>query len=214
MTLLMSRLAIAGLLLLLPVAASAQTITFGNAPVGMLPKDFVAALTGQGKAGRWEVVEDKAATGGKALAQLDPDQTNYRFPLAIYMPTVPADVEVTIRFKLISGKVDQAGGVIVRLQDYDNYYLARANALEDNVRFYRVVGGKRQEIAGATVKVSRDEWHSLTLRAKDDGFSVVFDAKPVLTTKDDRFGSPGKVALWTKADSVTRFDSIDIKPLE
>ena len=160
------------------------------------------------------MVEDKTATGRKALAQLDPDRTDYRFPLAIYMPTVPADVEVTVRFKPVAGKVDQAGGVAVRLADNDNYYLSRANALEDNVNFYRVVGGKRQEVARAKVKVSRDEWHSLTLRAKGKEFTVVFDGRPVLTTKDDRFSSPGKIALWTKADSITRFDRIEIKPLE
>jgi hypothetical protein len=158
-------LLLAGVLEMLPMAAWAQTITFEDAPVGALPKDFVVALTGQGKAGRWEVVEDKTATGSKALAQRDPDRTDYRFPLAIFMPTIPADVEVTTRFKPVSGKVDRAGGVVVRLIDYDNYYLARANALEDNVNFYRVVAGKRQEIAGAKMKVTPGEWHTLTLRA-------------------------------------------------
>jgi hypothetical protein len=199
---------------MLPIAAWAQTITFADAPVGALPKDFVSALTGRGKAGRWEAVEDKTATGGKALAQLDPDRTDYRFPLAIFMPTVPADVEVTARFKPVAGKVDQVGGVVVRLADYDNYYLARANALEDNVNFYRVVGGKRKEITGAKMKVTPGEWHTLTLRAQGNAFTVLFDGKQALTAKDERFGAPGKVALWTKADSVTHFDRIDIKPLQ
>jgi hypothetical protein len=207
-------LLLAGVLQMLPIAAWAQTITFADAPVGALPKDFVSALTGRGKAGRWEAVEDKTATGGKALAQLDPDRTDYRFPLAIFMPTVPADVEVTARFKPVAGKVDQAGGVVVRLADYDNYYLARANALEDNVNFYRVVGGKRQEITGAKMKVTPGEWHTLTLRAQGNAFTVLFDGKQALTAKDERFGAPGKVALWTKADSVTHFDRIDIKPLQ
>jgi hypothetical protein len=200
-------------LILVPAAAWAQAITFADNPTGALPKDFISALTGQGKPGRWEVAEDKTASGGKALAQLDADRTNYRFPLAIFEPTVPADVEVTVRFKAVSGRVDQAGGVAVRLEDRNNYYLARANALEDNVTFYRVVGGKRQEIAGAKVKVSSGEWHTLTLRAQGKEFTVLFDGKQALTARDERFSAPGKVALWTKADSITRFDSLDIRPI-
>jgi hypothetical protein len=153
-------LLLAGVLQMLPIAAWAQSITFADTATGALPKDFVPALTGQGRPGRWEVVEDGTAKGGKALAQLDPDRTDYRFPLAIFEPTIPADVEVTIRFKPISGKVDEAGGVAVRLTDRNNYYLARANALEDNVTFYRVVAGKRQQIAGAKMKVTPGEWHN------------------------------------------------------
>jgi len=191
-----------------------QTITFADAPLGALPKDFVSALTGQGKPGRWDVVEDKTTDGGKALAQLDPDRTDYRFPLAIFEPTASANVEVTVRFKAVSGQVDQAGGVVVRLIDPNNYYLARANALEDNVNFYRVVGGKRQEIAGAKVKVTAGEWHALTLRARGTEFAVLFDGKQALTAKDERFGAPGKVAVWTKADSITHFDRIVIKALQ
>ena len=205
---------VAGALQIIPMVALAQTITFSNSPVGPLPKDFVGALTGQGKPGRWEVVEDKTAAEGKALAQLDPDRTDYRFPLAIYMPTVQADVEFTARFKPVSGKVDQAGGVAIRLIDRNNYYLARANALEDNVNFYRVVAGRRQEIASAKMKVTPKEWHTLTLRAQGNAFTVLFDGKQVLTAKDERFGTPGKVALWAKADSITYFDRLEIKPLE
>jgi hypothetical protein len=198
---------------LLPVAAIAQTITFSGDRVGALPNEFAPALTGQGRPGRWEVVEDTTATGGKALAQLDPDPTDYRFPLAILDAAAPADVEVTTRFKPVSGKVDQAGGVAVRLADPNNYYLARANALEDNVTFYRVTGGKRQQIAGAKMKVAPGAWHSLTLRAKANQFVVLLDGKQALTAHDERIGAPGKVALWTKADSITRFDSLDVRPL-
>jgi len=145
---------------------------------------------------------------------LSADKTDYRFPLAIYMPTVPSDVEVTTRFKAISGRVDQAGGLVVRLVDRNNYYVARANSLENNVRFYRVVGGRRQQLASANSKVTSGEWHTLTLRAQGNRFSVSFDGKPLLTHADKTFVAPGKVALWTKADSVTRFDRLEIKPLQ
>lgn len=198
----------------LAAPAGAQRVSFADAPVDGLPKDFVTALTGQGKPGKWAVVEDTTAEGGRALAQSDPDATDYRFPLAIYMPTMPSDVEAITRFKAISGKEDQAGGVVVRLIDRNNYYLARANALENNVHFFRVVRGRRQELAGANTKVESGVWHTLALRAEGNRFSVSFNGKLLFSHTDRTFGSPGKVALWTKADSVTHFDWIDIKPLE
>ena len=92
----------------LAAPANAQRVSFADAPLDGMPKDFVTALTGQGRPGKWVVVEDNTAEGGRALAQLDADSTDYRFPLAIYMPTFPSDVEATIRFKAISGKEDQA----------------------------------------------------------------------------------------------------------
>jgi hypothetical protein len=198
----------------LAAPASAQRVSFADAPLDGMPKDFVGALTGQGKPGKWAVVEDATAENGRALAQLDPDPTDYRFPLAIYESTVPSDVEATMRFKAISGKEDQAGGVVVRLVDRNNYYIARANALENNVHFFRVVSGRRQELAGANTKVASGVWHTLTLRAEGNRFTVSFNGKQLFTHTDRTFGSPGKVALWTKADSVTRFDWIDIKPLK
>jgi hypothetical protein len=198
----------------LAAPACAQRVTFSDAPIGGLPKDFATALTGEGKAGEWKVVEDASVEGGRVLAQLNADPTDYRFPLAIYGTTYPSDVEATIRFKPISGKEDQAGGVIVRLIDDNNYYLARANALEDNVHFFRVIRGDRQELAGADTKVASGVWHTLTLRAEGDRFSVFFNGKLLFTHTDPTFNTPGRIALWTKADSVTRFDWIEIKPLK
>jgi hypothetical protein len=206
-------LALALTLLASPAAAD-QHLSFADTPVGALPKDFFTALTGQGKPGEWKVVEDADAEGGRALAQLNADPTDYRFPLAIYGPTFPSEIEVTIRFKAISGKEDQAGGVVLRLIDRNNYYIARANALENNVHFFRVKGGRRQELAGANTKVASGVWHTLALRAEGNRFTVSFNGKPLFTHTDSTFGSPGKVALWTKADSVTRFDWIEIKPLK
>jgi hypothetical protein len=200
-------------LFFLTAPGAAQRISFAQAPVGEKPKDFETALTGSGKPGQWAVVADASAEGGHALAQLDADPTDYRFPLAIYVPTVPADVEVTTRFKPVSGKVDQAGGVVVRLVDRNNYYLARANALENNVLFYRAIAGRHQQLAGANAKVASGAWHTLTLRAEGGRFSVAFNGKVLFSHTDTTFATPGKVAVWTKADSVTRFDWIEIKSL-
>jgi hypothetical protein len=103
--------------------------------------------------------------------------------------------------------------LVVRLLDADNYYLARANALEDNVNLYRVVQGRRQRIAGASVRVSSGAWHALGLKAEGDRLTVSFDGKNVVTATDRTFAGAGKVALWTKADSVTRFERLEIRSL-
>src|SRR5665647_846473 len=93
-------------------------------------------------------------------------------------------VEITARFKPVSGKVDEAGGVVARWSDNNNYYVARANALEDNVRFYRVSAGRRQELAGANIRVTPREWHTPTLRAEGDRFTITYDGKSLYTTTD------------------------------
>jgi hypothetical protein len=193
--------------------ARAQIITFGEAKVAEQPVGFEFARTGGGPLGRWEIVQDDSAEGGKALAQLSADRTDYRFPLAIYSAVSATNVEIAAHFRPISGREDQAGGVVVRLSDANNYYIARANALENNVRFYRVVGGRRQQLASASTKVAPAQWHTLTLRAEGDRFVVLFDGKALHTTTDRTFRSAGKVGLWTKADSVTHFDRIEIKQL-
>jgi hypothetical protein len=90
----------------------------------------------------------------------------------------------------------------------------RANALEDNIRFYRVVKGKRVQIKGADTKVAANEWHTLELRAEGDRFTVYFDGRQLYTAQDDALTGAGKVGLWTKADSVTYFDTIAITPLD
>ena len=203
----------ATLVLGLPSVAAAQMVTFAEAIVGSTPKDFEYALTGRGPTGRWEIVGDPAASGGKALAQISRDRTDYRFPLAIYASSLPPDVEVTIRFKPTAGDVDQAGGLVVRLIDSNNYYVARANALEDNIRFYRVVDGNRQQLGGATVKVKSGEWRTLTLRAQGERFTVSSNGMELFAVSDKTFRGPGKVALWTKSDSVTSFDLLEIKAL-
>ena len=218
----MNRRTILGAALALPYlspAAWAQGVT-GNVdlsayPVGPLPPEFLTSWrTGRGAIGDWRVVEDATASQGKAIAQISADPTDYRFPLAVYEPLQAQDVEASVRFKAISGKGDQAGGLAVRLTDADNYYVVRANALEDNVRLYRVVKGDRQQLASASAKVSSGAWHTLTLRAEGDRLSVSFDGKPLLTHSDRTFTGLGKVALWTKADSVTRFDRLVIRPLQ
>lgn len=178
-----------------------------------LPIGFAAARTGQGRPGRWEVVADATAKDGRAVAQLEADPTDNRFPLLVWQGLSAADVEASVRFKAVSGRTDQAGGLAVRLTDADNYMVVRANALEDNVRLYRVVRGSRQQFAGADVRVSSGDWHTLGLRAEGDRFTVSFDGRKLFSARDRAIAGPGHVALWTKADSVTRFDQLAVKSL-
>jgi hypothetical protein len=186
----------------------AETVTFAaSKALG----DFEFATTGGGSPGEWSVVRDDAT---QALAQTGTDSTDDRFPLAIYRPFSGRNVYVSIRFMPVSGNIDQAGGVVVRLTSAGDYYLARANALENNIRFYRVVGGKRQMIAGVDVNVPRGAWHTLGIAARDDRFIILFNGRELFGATDAAVPGPGRVGLWTKADSVTWFESIKIKSLE
>ncbi len=197
-----------------PVRAQNEfSVALGRAEPGHLPEGFRVARTGQGAPAAWSVVDDASVPAGRVLAQTSTDQTDYRFPLAIYDPTVAKDVEATVRFKAVAGRVDRAGGIAVRLADADNYYVVRANALEDNVNFYHVVRGSRRQIRGISARVASDQWHTLSLKAVGDQFTIGFDDKTLFSVVDGAFANAGKVALWTKADSVTRFDSLAIRPL-
>jgi hypothetical protein len=181
---------------------------------GVAPEGFTFWRTGSGEAAEWRVVADPSAAGQKAIAQTSKDTTDYRFPLAVYQPVSAKNVDVVVRFKPVAGTVDQAGGIAVRLTTPDDYYVVRANGLEDNVRFYRVLKGRREELKGSNTKVASNQWHTLGLRAEGERFTVSFDGKTLFTADDKTFANPGKVALWTKADSVTHFDSITITPLD
>ncbi|HEY2135876.1 MAG TPA: family 16 glycoside hydrolase [Xanthobacteraceae bacterium] len=188
-------------------------IAIDTMSVGAPPADFDFGRTGEGGQAQWSVVADTTASSGRAIEQSSSERTDYRFPLAIYRPLSARNVDVSLRFKAVAGNVDRAGGIAVRLIDADNYYVVRANALEDNVRFYRMVKGRRQQVAGADVKVSAGAWHTLGLRADGNRFTVTFDGKDLYVATDDTMADAGRIALWTKADSVTRFDRIEIKTL-
>jgi hypothetical protein len=195
-------------------AEDVMAIEFGKFTIGALPTGFSTGLTGRGKAVAWTVVEDPSALSGRVLAEISADTTDYRFPLAIYDDQLVTNVAVTVRFKPVAGKVDRAAGIAVRLLDQDNYYVVRANALEDNVRFYRVVKGDRHQIEGVSLKIPSDKWQVLGLRAESDKFTVMLNGKELFTATDRIFTGPGLVPLWTKADSVTHFDQMVISRLQ
>jgi hypothetical protein len=194
---------------------SAKTWDFQSDKAEEAPAGFSFGTTGQGRPGKWVVrIDPGAPAGDHVLAQVDADDTDYRFPVAVADTPVLKDLYLEVRCKQVSGRTDEACGLVFRYQDENNYYVTRANALEDNVRLYRVVKGRRRQIAGWDGTVAGQTWHTLAVEARGDRFQVFFDGKPVIDAKDGTFEEAGKVGLWTKADSITYFDALAVKPLQ
>jgi hypothetical protein len=210
------------ILSLLAVNAPAQTITvdFEKDKAGSPPAGFSFALTGRGKPGVWVIKLDESSPARRnVLAQTDADPTGYRFPLCIYDGVTAKDVDVSVRFKPVSGKEDQGAGIVWRYKDQGNYYIARANALEGNVVLYKVEQGKRTDLPlkgqgrtyGMKDKVPSGQWGTLRVVARGSTFQVYHDGKMLYEVEDNTFGGAGKVGLWTKADSVIYFDDLQVK---
>jgi len=185
---------------------------FDRDTVGKLPAKFHEALTGQGAKAAWVVQQDPSAPSSpNILAQISTDKTDYRFPLAIADEGSFKDLDMSVKFKTVSGQVDRAAGLVFRLKDANNYYIVRANALEDNYRLYHVVSGKRVQFAGANFKVPPGEWHELRVDCVGNHIICYFDSEKRIDATDDTFKEAGKIGLWTKADSVTYFDDLRVK---
>jgi hypothetical protein len=145
----------------------ADAVTFATSK-GLDDFEFVTA--GDGKPGEWSIIENDA---GRVLAQTDTDPAANRFPFAIYRPFSGRDVQVSIRFMTISGETDQAAGVFIRFASADEYYLACASALENNVGLYRVAAGKRETIGFMEVNVSSQAWRTHGIAARDDRLTIL-----------------------------------------
>jgi len=191
-----------------PIALSSDWNVIGEQADRCAPR-----LTGGGKPPKWAIVK----TDGKwGVAETTADTTDYRFPLCVVDGAAYAslaNVDVSVRIRPMAGSVDQAGGLAVRVKDARNYYVVRANALEDNVRLYVVIDGDRKQFAGANHKVAPKQWHTLRLRAVGDRFTVFFDDAQLFEATDQRLQGGGGVALWSKADSVTEFTDLTIDPV-
>jgi hypothetical protein len=209
-----------GAALLLHSLASAEVIRFDNCVPGKLPPGWTVAMTHDGAAPRWEVVRDEwAARPLYVLAQLSHDSTAGRFPLAIWDRIELRDGDVSVAFKTMDGVVDQAAGIVWRYKDPNNYYIVRANAIENNVVLYKVENGVRLSIApkglpsrsyGVKHEIPRRKWNTLKIAFKNSSFTVFFNEEQLFETEDRTFSKPGKTGLWTKADSVTYFDEFTV----
>ncbi len=197
-----------------PVNTAARTWDFSADRPGSPPAGFVFARTGNGRPGRWVVVSSaEKGTTEKVLAQLDADDTNYRFPMAVAEGIAARDLRLSVLCAPVSGRVDRACGIVFRYRDENNYYVARANALEDNVRLYRVKDGRREQFGTWDIKVSAGTWHELQADARGDWFEIYWDGKKVIEARDETFPDSGKVGVWTKADSITYFKALKVEPL-
>jgi hypothetical protein len=185
-----------------PLVAQTTNVDFERDHVGSPPAGWTATQTGSGRA-IWTVQKDDSAPSKSNVLKQSGAAT---YPICLKDDTSVKDGSVEVKFKPMSGKEDQAGGVIWRAKDSNNYYVARANALEDNVTIYHTINGRRTEKKRTSMKVAANQWHTLRVDFQGTHFTVTADGKKAIEWDDDTFKDAGKVGLWTKADSVTEFD--------
>lgn len=188
--------------LFMTTTAFAETINFDKEKPGSLPHGWVAGITGKGQP-RWAIESDPTAPSKPNILKQSGEGS---FPWCVKKDVSLTDGFVEVKFKSISGKEDQAGGLIWRWKDGDNYYVARANALENNVSLYHTEGGNRKTIKYIDAPVSLNEWHTLKVTFSGKRITVALDGKTYIDLDDDHISGAGAVGVWTKADSVTAFD--------
>ena len=203
-----------------PLLAAAAEFTFENDAPGAVPAGFSSLLGGQGQPGVWAIeIDDTAARGSKVVTQTNTEGVNYRFPMLIENTILATDVDLKVRFKAVAGKLDQAAGLVWRFADTNNYYIVRANALEDNVVLYRVKDGKREDLKpigtaatayGKKVSVPAGHWQTLEVSVRGPRFVVRHNGAELFVVEDGTFTAAGRIGLWTKADSMTRFDDLQV----
>jgi hypothetical protein len=191
---------------------SNQAVSFESTKIGSAPEGWTSTLTGSGDP-KWTVESDRTAPSKLSVLRQSGLAT---YPLILKNDTNIKDGFVEVKFKAIAGSQDRAAGVVWRAKDANNYYVLRANALEDNVVLYKTVGGVRSELDivgrkggyGVSVPVPANTWHTLRVDFKASRFGVSFNGKQLFEVEDATFTDAGKVGLWTKADSVTLFDQV------
>jgi hypothetical protein len=205
--------AIAATLFLLEVNdMSNHAVSFESNQTGATPEGWTATLTGSGNP-KWTVESDKTAPSKSKVVKQSGRAT---YPLLLKDDASIKDGFIEVKFKAVTGSEDRAAGVVWRAKDAKNYYVARANALEDNFVLYKTVNGTRSPLDivgrkggyGVSVPVPANIWHSLRIDFKGARFSASFNGKQLFEVEDSTFTEAGKVGLWTKADSVTLFDEV------
>ena len=186
------------------MAASAQpqSVSFASQPVGAAPAGWTCGVTGSGNP-RWTIASDPGGSGKSNVLLQSGSGT---FPWCVYSGTSISDGYVEVKFKPISGREDQAGGLVWRWKDGDRYYVARANALEGNVSLYYTDRGRRNTLKYVDAPVAGGVWHTLRVEFAGTRIEVSLDGKRYIELTDDHISGPGSLGVWTKADSVTLFD--------
>ena len=202
-----------------PVLFSDTIFTFDNCEEGKIPLLWSEYYTGKGNATEWKVVKDGE---NNVLAQLSKDNPNYHFNEIVFDKFKVKNVKMKVRMKGVDGRMDQGGGFVWRFIDTDNYYVVRANPLEDNVVLYKVENGKRTDLPvlnkgrtyGVDVKPLGSGWNNLGLTVSEDLFTVFLNDEQIFQVKDTSFTKAGKIGLWTKADAITYFDDFEVKAVK
>jgi hypothetical protein len=193
---------------LVSAGTHASPIGFDTDKPGALPAGWTAGVTGRGTP-KWAVEKDSTAPSAPNVLKQSGSGT---FPWCVLKGASLADGFVEVRFKPISGGEDQAGGVVWRWKDGDNYYVARANALENNVSLYYTEKGSRKTLKYVDAPVPGSVWHRLRVEFNGTKIRVVLDGKPYIEFDDGHIEGAGAVGVWTKADSVTAFDDFSFGP--
>jgi len=186
-------------------ASFAQTARFDTDAPGSVPAGWTCGATGSGNP-RWTVERD---TGAPSAPHVLVQSGAATFPWCVRPDAAVTDGFVEVKLKPIKGREDQAGGVVWRWKDGNNYYAARANALENNVALYYMQGGTRKTLKYVDAPSAVGAWHTLRVEFTGTRIVVLFDSKPAIEFEDAHISGSGAVGVWTKADSVTRFDDFN-----
>ncbi|NOZ62227.1 MAG: hypothetical protein GXO74_11135 [Calditrichaeota bacterium] len=191
---------------------SVQVFNFEKCEVGKLPVGWETAMTGRGTLGHWEIAVDKTKSGeNKVLAQTSMKNFGYHFNMAVKKDSDFKDLILTVKFKAIKGNEDRGGGPVWRYQDANNYYICRANPLENNFRVYAVIDGNRRQLKSYSLPITSGEWHTIKIEHTGTHIKCYFDSHLYLEADDSTFTQSGKVGVWTKADSYCYFDDLKIE---
>jgi hypothetical protein len=192
----------------LAASAHGEIINFDTVGAGTLPSGWIAGVTGRGTP-RWTIENDP---GAPSIPHVLKQSGSGDFPWCVKKSVSLGDGFVEVKFKALSGREDQAGGVVWRWQDGDNYYVARANALENNISLYYTDAGRRKTIKYVDAPVARNTWHTLRVEFRGATIRVLLNGTAYITADDSHIQGPGAVGVWTKADSVTAFDDFAYGP--
>ena len=187
--------------LLVAGSAVGQTVNFDADAPGALSAAWEQGVTGRGNP-RWAVRQDPSAPSAPNVLQQSGSGT---FPWCVLRGSSLENGFVEVKFKPLQGREDQAGGVVWRWKDGDNYYVARANALENNVSLYYTERGSRKTLKYVDAPVASGAWHILKVEFAGRHIMVALDGKRYIELDDGHLTDPGAVGVWTKADSVTAF---------
>ena len=182
-------------------------ISFEKSVLREKPEKWFLARTGKGEICDWEIENDN---GNKVLVQLSKQKIDYRFNLIINNSLRTKNIEMQVSLKAISGKMDQGGGLVWRYQDENNYYVVRANPLENNFRVYKVVNGNRIELNSANIELDSKQWYIIKIRMQENHIKCYLNGNIMLDVFDNTITNSGKVGFWTKSDAVTYFDNLCI----